>query len=79
MTEPALFAEAAALIRGEQYDAAIERLMAGIADLPVEHHSRAFKYAGLAFYFSESWASTCWNGSSWATTPTTASPMRTSG
>lgn len=56
MTEPALFAEATALIRGQQYDVAVEKLMAGIAEIPVEYHAKAYKYAGLAFYFNEKWA-----------------------
>ena len=56
MTEPALFTEATALIRNQEYDTAVESLMAGIPDLPVEYHARAYRYAGLAFYFSQRWA-----------------------
>lgn len=56
MTEPALFAEAGALIRGQEYDAAVERLMAGLAEIPPEYHAKVYRYAGLAFYFNEKWA-----------------------
>jgi tetratricopeptide (TPR) repeat protein len=56
MSEPAIFAEAITLIQGKQYDAAIEKLMAAIAELPLKYHSKAYKYAGLAYYFSERWA-----------------------
>ena len=56
MSDPALFAEANTLIRSEQYDVAVEKLMAGIADLPLTCHAKAYKLAGLAFYFSERWA-----------------------
>jgi tetratricopeptide (TPR) repeat protein len=54
--EPALLTEAEALIRGQQYDAAVEKLMAGLAELDLKYHSKAYRYAGLAFYFSERWA-----------------------
>ncbi len=30
--------------------------MAGIAELPFKYHSKVYRYAGLAFYFSERWA-----------------------
>ncbi len=56
MTEPGLFAEATTLIRAGEYDAAVERLMAGIPELALKYHSKAYKYAGLAFYYSERWA-----------------------
>jgi tetratricopeptide (TPR) repeat protein len=56
VSEPALFAEAVALIRSQQYDPAVDMLMGGIPTLPVKDHAKAYKYAGLAFYFSERWA-----------------------
>lgn len=56
MSEPALFDEATALIRAGTYDHAVEKLMAGIADLPLEQHAKAYKLAGLAFYFGERWS-----------------------
>ena len=56
MTEPVLISEAVALIRGQEFDAAVEKLMAGIAELPLDYHAKAYRYAGLAFYFSGRWA-----------------------
>jgi tetratricopeptide (TPR) repeat protein len=56
VTEPTLFAEASELIRRERYDEAVDALMAGIPEIPVEYHAKAYRYAGLAFYFNERWA-----------------------
>jgi tetratricopeptide (TPR) repeat protein len=56
VSEPVLFSEATDLIRAGQYAVAVDRLMAGLAELPVEEHRKAYRLAGLAYYFGERWA-----------------------
>src|SRR2546422_10423204 len=55
MRDPAPLAEARELIRAGRFDAAVERLVAALPDLPVEYHRQACAYAGLAHYFAERW------------------------
>src|SRR5438876_2061218 len=55
MSDPAPLAEARELIRAGRFDAAVERLVAALPDLPVEYHRQACAYAGLAHYFAERW------------------------
>ncbi|MDZ4864329.1 MAG: hypothetical protein SGJ01_12885 [Gemmatimonadota bacterium] len=56
MSESPILTEARELIRAGSYHPAIEQLMAGIAQLPVESHRKAYNLAGLAFYFNQEWA-----------------------
>src|SRR2546430_15481322 len=55
MSDPAPLAEARELIRAGRFDAAVERLVAALPDLPVEYHRQACAYAGFAHYFAERW------------------------
>src|SRR5437016_6347433 len=55
MRDPAPLAEARELIRAGRFDAAVERLVAALPDLPVEYHRQACAYAGLAQYFAAHW------------------------
>ena len=55
MRDPAPLAEARELIRAGRFDAAVERLVAALPDLPVEYHRQACAYAGFAHYFAERW------------------------
>ncbi len=55
MSDPAPLAEARELIRAGRFDAAVERLVAALPDLPVEYHRQACAYAGLAHYFAARW------------------------
>lgn len=56
MSEPAVFADAAALIRNGQYEQAVNLLQAVLPDLPGEHHRKLHGYTGLARYFAGEWA-----------------------
>ena len=56
MNEPPMLAQARELIRAGDYHAAVEQLMAGLAELPPEFHRKAYNHAGLAFYFNQEWA-----------------------
>lgn len=56
MSEPAVFADAAALIRNGQYEQAVNLLQAALPDLPGEHHRKLHGYTGLARYFAGEWA-----------------------
>ena len=56
MTEPDLLIAARDLIRTGEYRAAVDQLMAGLAELPIEFHPKAYQYAGLAFCFNREWA-----------------------
>jgi tetratricopeptide (TPR) repeat protein len=56
VSEPAVFADAAALIRAGQLEQAVNLLQAALPDLPVEHHRKAHSYTGLACYFAGQWA-----------------------
>jgi tetratricopeptide (TPR) repeat protein len=49
-------AEARELITSGRYDAAVDRLLGAIPDLPRELHGKAYTYAGLAHYFAGRWA-----------------------
>lgn len=54
--EPALLTHAREQIRAGEYRAAVDALMSGLAELPLEFHKKAYTYAGLAFYFNREWA-----------------------
>lgn len=56
MSDPAPLAEARELIKSGEYDAAVDRLLNAIPDLPVEFHAKAYTYTGLAHYFAGRWA-----------------------
>ena len=56
MTEPAVLADAVALIRAGQTDQALALLETALPDLPAEFHRKAHTYAGLACYFAERWS-----------------------
>ena len=55
MTEPTIFGTARELIRGGKGSDAVDALMAAIPELPAEFVSKAYSYAGLAFYFAGLW------------------------
>ncbi len=56
MSEPPVLAAARELIRAGAYHTAVDQLMAGIAELPVEFHRKAYSHAGVAFYSNQEWA-----------------------
>ncbi len=56
MSEPAVFADAAALIRAGQYEQAVNLLQAAVPDLPAEYRRKAHSYTGLACYFGGQWS-----------------------
>ena len=56
MSEPAVFADAAALIRAGQYAQAVNLLQAAVPDLPAEYQRKAHSHTGLACYFGGHWS-----------------------
>lgn len=56
MSEPPVFAEAAALVRAGSFEQAINLLQSAVPDLPVEFHRKAYSYTGLAMYLGGAYA-----------------------
>jgi tetratricopeptide (TPR) repeat protein len=56
MSEPAVLADAAALIRAGQYAQAVNLLQAAVPDLPAEYRRKALSHTGLACYLGGQWS-----------------------